>query len=42
LEMALCVAFTASHGTNRQHGPRLTLFEIGDQGSPRISLQLYS
>ena len=23
LEMALCVAFTAGHGTNRQHGPLL-------------------
>jgi hypothetical protein len=28
LEKALCVAFTAGHGTNRQHNPRLGLFEI--------------
>jgi hypothetical protein len=33
LEMALCVAFTAGHGTNRQHNPRLALFEIRIQGS---------
>jgi hypothetical protein len=32
LEMALCVAFTAGHGTNRQHHPRLALFEFGIQG----------
>ena len=31
LEMALCVAFTAGHGTNRQHGSTLALFEIRDQ-----------
>jgi hypothetical protein len=31
LEMALCVAFTAGHGTNRQHGPTLALFEIRGQ-----------
>jgi hypothetical protein len=31
LEMALCVAFPAGHGTNRQHNRRLALFEIGDQ-----------
>jgi hypothetical protein len=28
LEMALCVAFTTGHGTNRQHHPRLALFEL--------------
>jgi hypothetical protein len=28
LEMALCVAFTAGHGTNRQHMPSLALFEV--------------
>lgn len=33
LEMALCVAFTAGHGTNRQHGPTLALFEIGGQAT---------
>ena len=33
LEMALCVAFTAGHGTNRQHVPTLALFEIRDQPS---------
>src|ERR1700722_11876106 len=31
--MALCVAFTAGHGTNRQHTQTLTLFEDRDQGS---------
>jgi hypothetical protein len=29
--MALCIAFTAGHGTNRQHSPTLALFEIRDQ-----------
>jgi hypothetical protein len=32
LEMALSVAFTAGHGTNRQHHPRLALFEFWIQG----------
>ena len=27
-EMALSVALTAGHGTNRQHSPTLALFEI--------------
>jgi hypothetical protein len=31
LEMALCVAFTAGHGTNRQHTQTLALFEVRDQ-----------
>ncbi|MGB6677876.1 MAG: hypothetical protein WBE44_14375, partial [Terriglobales bacterium] len=31
LEVALCVSFTAGHGTNRQHRSTLALFEIGDQ-----------
>jgi len=31
LEMSLCVAFTAGHGTNGQHEPTLALFEIRDQ-----------
>src|SRR5271169_3965364 len=31
LEMALSVAFTAGHGTNRQHGSTLALFEIWGQ-----------
>jgi len=31
LEMALCVAFTAGHGTNRQHSATLALFETPDQ-----------
>ena len=30
-EMALSVALTAGHGTNRQHGPTLALFEIRNQ-----------
>ena len=33
LEMALCVAFTAGHGTNRQHGSTLALFEIWGQAT---------
>ena len=33
LEMALCVAFTAGHGTNRQHVPTLALFEIWGQAT---------
>jgi len=28
LEMALCIAFTAGHGTNRQHRQTLALFEV--------------
>ncbi len=31
LEVALCVSFTAGHGTNRQHTVTLTLFEIRGQ-----------
>jgi len=31
LEMALCVAFTAGHGTNRQHTQTLLLFEFRHQ-----------
>jgi hypothetical protein len=31
LEMALCIVFTAGHGTNRQHDPTLALFEIRGQ-----------
>src|SRR5208282_3409659 len=38
LEMALCVAFTAGHCTNRQHAPTLALFEIWRQ--PRRDLPL--
>jgi hypothetical protein len=38
LEMALCVAFTAGHGTNRQHSSTLALFEIRDQ--PALGTQL--
>ena len=33
LEMALCVAFTAGHDTNRQHSPTLALFEIWGQAA---------
>jgi hypothetical protein len=33
LEMALCVAFTAGHGTNRQHSQSLALFEVRYQGT---------
>jgi hypothetical protein len=33
LEMALCVAFTAGHGTNRQHVPTLALFEVWGQAT---------
>ena len=33
LEMALCIAFTARHGTNRQHTPTLALFEIWGQAT---------
>src|SRR5712692_6865490 len=33
LEMALCVALPAGHGTNRQHTPTLALFEDRNQGS---------
>ena len=33
LEMALCVALTAGHGTNRQHTQTLALFEVRDQES---------
>src|SRR6202030_4516799 len=32
-EMALSVALTAGHGTNRQHSPTLALFEVWIQGS---------
>src|SRR5580692_10821237 len=32
-EMALSVTLTAGHGTNRQHGSTLALFEFGIQGS---------
>jgi hypothetical protein len=33
LEMALCVALTAGHGTNRQHTPTLALFENWGQAT---------
>ena len=33
LEMALCVAFTTGHGSNRQHGSTLALFEIWGQAT---------
>src|SRR5713101_8903060 len=33
LEMALSVALTAGHGTNRQHTPTLALFEIWGQAT---------
>jgi hypothetical protein len=33
LEMTLCVAPTAGHGTNRQHRQTLALFEVRDQES---------
>jgi hypothetical protein len=36
LQMALRVTLAAGHGTNRQHGPTLALFEIRDQ--PRRDL----
>ena len=36
LEMALCVAFTAGHGTNRQHTQTLALFEVRDQESLQL------
>jgi hypothetical protein len=32
-EMALSVALTPGHGTNRQHTMTVALFEVGDQGS---------
>ncbi len=32
--MALRVALTPGHGTNRQHSPTLALFEIEDQVPP--------
>jgi hypothetical protein len=31
LEVALCIALAARHGTNRQHNPTLALFEIRGQ-----------
>ena len=31
--MALRVALAAGHGTNRQHGLKLALFEVRDQGN---------
>jgi hypothetical protein len=39
LKMALCVAFTAGHGTNRQHRKTLVLFEFRHQA--RLSASPY-
>jgi len=38
LQMTLRVTLAAGHGSNRQHGPTLALFEIRDQARTDVSL----